>query len=215
MRCESERASGEPASCEPEAACAIETLISQGYEQLAEGRFEEAAETFSAALLVDSRQAQALRGRGLARLQLKQWAVAAADFSAAMRMDPNTQENWVALGLCQAAEGEFYPALNTFEALLTRWPGYVRGHIELGLLHFRLGAIPKGRQCLQQALTCRPSLAERRSIESMLREQDRQDTKRYYRPDFEALHRQQRSTSPLKMFSEWVRRRTNKTRHDG
>ena len=47
------------------------SLMEQAYEQLTEGRFEEAVETFSASLAVQPKMAQALRGRGLARVQLK------------------------------------------------------------------------------------------------------------------------------------------------
>ena len=210
MPCASEPVNGERASSEhPEAGQASETLISQGYEQLAEGRFEEAVETFSAALSVGPQEPKALRGRGLARVQLKQWPSAVVDFSAARNLAPEDPENWVDLGICLAADGQMYPAIETFEALLARQPQYVRGHIELGLLHVRLGAIPRGRRQLQQALACRPSVAERRFIEAVLREQDRLDRKRYYRPDFEALHQQQSGRSVggfLKRLGEAMKR---------
>ena len=95
------------------------------------------------------------------------------------------------LGISLARSHRVYPAIEVFETLLVRQPDCVRGHVELGLLHLQLGAIPKGQQQLQQALTCRPTLEQRRFIESTLREQERLDRKRYYRPDFQALHQQQ------------------------
>ena len=225
MPCASEPVNGERASSEhPEAGQASKTLVRQGYEQLAEGRFEEAAETFSAALSVDPQEPAALRGRGLGCVQLKQWPSAAADFAAARNLAPEDPENWVDLGICLAADGKVYPAIETFEALLAKRPAYVRGHIELGLLHVRLGAIPRGRQQLQQALACRPSIAERRFIEATLREQDRLDPKRYYRPDFEALRRQQKGVSfsrvtttlqqAMKALARFVRVRNRSTHGD-
>ena len=89
-------------------------------------------------------------------------------------------------------DGNAYQAIDVFEALLSRQPHCARAQLELGLLYLRLGAIPKGRQHLQQALASRPTLEQRRLIESVLREQARLDRQRVYRPDFEALHREHR-----------------------
>ena len=171
---------------------ANDVLLQQAAEQLTAGRFEEAVETFSAALAVDPRQAQGLRGRGLAYMQLKRWSLAAADFEAARALAPEAIDNWVDLGICLAMDDKVYPAIEMFETLLATHPACVRGHLELGRLYLRLGAIPKGREQLQRALAARPSLEQRRSIESMLSEQDKLDPKRYYRPDFEALRRQRK-----------------------
>jgi len=170
---------------------AAQTLMQQAYGQFAEGRFEEAVDTFTAALALAPQEPTALRGRGLARFQLKQWALAAADFDAAKTLAPDDADNWVDLGTSLAMDDRVYPAIAVLEALLTKQPDCIRGHLELGLIHIRVGAIPQGRQHLQAALARRPSLEQRRLIQSILAEQDRLDRKRYYRPDFEALHRQQ------------------------
>ena len=175
---------------------ALDTFMKQAYEQAAEGRFEEAVETFSASLTLDPHAARALRGRGLAYLQLKQWDRAAADFRAATQLLPEEADNWIDLGISLGMKHEVYQAIDAFEALLARQPGHVRGHLELGLLYLRLGVIPKGREQLQQALAGRPTLEQRRLIESLLHEQARLDPKRFYRPDFEALHRQRRASAP-------------------
>lgn len=167
------------------------TLMQQAYEQLAGGRFEEAVETFSAALAVDPDAAGAWRGRGLAHAQLKRWSLAAADFEAAAHRAPEESDHWIEWARSLAMDDQVYPAIGVFETLLTQQPACLRGHLELGLLHLRLGAIPKGRQQLQQALACRPSLEQRRQIEAILAQQDTLDRKRFYRPDFEALHREE------------------------
>ena len=169
---------------------AVETLMRQAYEQLTEGQFEEAVDTFSAALAVGPQEAKVLRGRGLAYLQLKRWALAAADFEAARDLAPEDPDNWVDWGISLAMDNRVYPAIEVFDTLLTRQPDCARGHLELGLLHLRLGAIPRGRQQLQKALACHPTLDQRRLIESVLREQDTFDRKRFYRPDFEALRKE-------------------------
>lgn len=180
---------------------ALDTFMKQAYEQLAEGRFEEAVETFSASLTLDPNAANALRGRGLAYLQLKRWDGAAEDFRAATQLMPDEADNWIDLGISLGMKNEAYQAIDAFEALLARQPHHVRGHLELGLLYLRIGVIPKGREHLQQALAGRPTLEQRRRIESLLHEQDRLDPKRFYRPDFEALHRQRSASAP-----GWIRR---------
>lgn len=165
--------------------------MEQAYEQLRDGQLEEAVETFSASLAITPSEPNALRGRGLAYAQLKRWSSAAADFDAAKTLAPDVEDNWVDLGVSLAMEHQMYPAIDVLEALLTRRPECVRGHLELGRLHLALGAITKGRQQLQKALACRPTLPERRLIESILQEQAHLDRKRLYRPDFAALHQQE------------------------
>ena len=191
--------------------------MQQAYEQLTEGRFEEAVETFTASLAVGSRETKALRGRGLAYVQLKRWSLAAADFEAARDLAPDDPDNWVDLGISLAMDHRIYPAIEVFETLLAKQPDCIRGHLELGRLYLRIGAIPKGRQELEKALSYRPALAQRRLIESFLREQERQDPKRYYRPDFEALHRQQqgRPSFAQRVRSFLTRCRGGSTEKDG
>ena len=186
-------------------------LMQQAYEQLQEGRIEEAVETFSASLVVAPHQANALRGRGLAYLQLKRWDLAAADFEAVRSLAPDDLDNWVNLATSLSMQPEnMYHAMKVFDELLSTHPDSLQGHWQLGLLHLRLGAIPKGRQHLKQALTCRPTLGQRRQIEAILHEQAALDRKRYYRPDFEALHQhevQQSMGRWSRLRSWWTRRR--------
>ena len=122
--------------------------------------------------------------------------LAAADFRAARDLMPDDPDHWVDLAVSLAMDDQAYPAIEVFETLLARSPECVRGRVELGLLYLRLGAIPKGREHLQEALTHRPTPAQRQLIQAALREQDKLDRKRLYRPDFEALHRQHRERRP-------------------
>ena len=154
-----------------------------------DGRVEQAADTYSAVLAVEPRHAGALRGRGLASMQLKQWAQAAEDLRLARDVSPEEPDTWVELGMSLAMSDQVYPAIDVFEGLLAKWPAFVRGHLELGALYLRIGAIPKARQQFQRALASQPTMEQRRLIESVLRQQDKLDQKRFYRPDFDALHR--------------------------
>ena len=109
--------------------------------------------------------------------------------------------------LVQASQ--VYPAIDVFETALSQHPSCVEAQIELGTLYLRVGAIPKGRRYLQQALANQPTAAQRWVIEGIVREQNRLDPKRYYRPDFEALHQQSRGLSLREMWrgaQQWWRR---------
>ena len=174
---------------------AADTLKAQAFEQLQGGLLEEAVATLTACLSLQPDDPQALRGRGLAYTQLKQWPKASADFRAATRLAPDDPENWVELGVSLGMEDQVYPSIEIFETVLAKHPQHVRGHVQLGLLYFRLAAIAKGREQMQAALAAKPSLEERRQIEAVLREQDRLDKQRYYRPDFEALSKNRRGLS--------------------
>ena len=172
-----------------EAGQAVQAMLERAAAQLKEGAFDSAVEAFSACLLVAPQEASAYRGRATARFQLKDWAGAASDFKSAQELDPGEPESGLGLGLTLAMQNEIYPAIAVFEAVLQKHPNYVRAYIQLGVLHFKLVAIAKGRGYLQEALKHRPTLEERRYIESALHEQDKLDKNRYYRPDFEALRK--------------------------
>ena len=159
------------------------------------GAFEQAIEQFTACVTRDPANAAAYQGRALARFRLKQWPAAVEDFTTARQLDPHDRENGVGLGMSLAMDHRVYEGIAVLEELLAAHPDYARGHIQLGLLYYQLCATRKGREQLDRALACRPSLAERQLIERVLGEQQRLDRQRYYRPDFEAL-RTQRNAAP-------------------
>ena len=164
-------------------------MLERAAAQLKEGALDSAVEAFSACLLIAPQESSAYRGRATARFQLKDWAGAASDFKRAQELDPDEPENGLGLGLTLAFQNEIYPAIAVFEQVIQKHPDYVRAYIQLGVLYFKLVAIGKGREYLQEALKHHPTLAERRWIETALKEQDKLDQKRYHRPDFEALRK--------------------------
>ncbi len=170
-------------------------MIEQAYGQLKEGYFEDAVEAFSDCLLLEPADARVYYGRGMARFQLKQWPLAVSDFQRANQLDADNAESWVSLGMSLAMDDKIYEAIDVFEALLTKKPQYIRAHIQLAQLYYKLGVITKGHRQLDIALTARPSLVERKEIESLKKTQLTLDKKRYYKPDFEALHRQNQTAS--------------------
>jgi len=93
------------------------------------------------------------------------------------------------------AEARIYEAIGELETLIGEHPAFLPGYIHLGLLHFQIGAIAKGREFMNQALSRASTLEEKGKISAVLREQDRLDRNRYYRPDFEALQTPPRKTA--------------------
>ena len=175
-------------------------MLDQAYGRLREGAFEEAIERFSECLRLEPAQPRAYAGRAMGHLQLKQWPLAAADFSKARELDTGEADHWIGLATALAADHKIYDAIDVFETFLAQRPQHVRAHLQLAQLYYRLGVIAKGHQQLDLAMASRPSLAERRSIEQLKQEQLTLDKRRYYRPDFEALRRNNPPAFP------WLRR---------
>ena len=168
----------------------METLRETAFSQMKRGEFEEALASFDLHIAAHPADAFALQGRGLDHFRLKHWAKAIADFSKAKELNPDDLENWIGLGLSLAADLQIHPALDVLETLITAHPDFARGHIQLGLLYFRLCITAKGRRHFELARSCRPTVAERCLMEATLKDQDRLDRKRFFRPDFEALRAQ-------------------------
>ncbi len=177
-------------------ASELSQQLAQASARLRDGAFEEAIEQFSACLEVAPADARAYRGRAMASFQLQRWPQAVADFSKAKGLDPHEPEHWIGLAMSLAMDQKIYEAIGTFETFLADHPQHARAHIQLAQLYYRLGVITKGHRQLDLALAARPTLTERRTIESLKREQLTLDKRRYYRPDFEALRPSRPPLSP-------------------
>ncbi|MBI3252707.1 MAG: tetratricopeptide repeat protein [Candidatus Omnitrophica bacterium] len=171
--------------------------LEEAFSFLKEGYFEDAAAAFSEYLFSNPDSAAAFQGRGMARSQLRQWLAAVSDFGRARELDPDDPENSLGLAGSLAASGKIYEAIDVYEALLADQPECTRGHIQLARLYYQLGVIAKGHGRLDAALRSRPSPAERQQIEALKKEQLTLDKKRYHRPDFEALRRQNHASGSL------------------
>ena len=165
------------------------------YQHLREGYFEDAVEAFSKCILADSNEAKIYYGRGVANFQLKRWKLAIADFKKAKELYADDPENCMALAMSLAIDNKIYEAIDCYEALLAKAPRLVRAHIQLAMLYYRIGVISKGHQQLDIALTSRPSLTERRTIEDLKKEQLTLDKRRFYKPDFEELRQLNQTSS--------------------
>jgi tetratricopeptide (TPR) repeat protein len=179
---------------------ALDAMLEQGFAQLKEERFEEAVETFSACHAIEDNDDRPLRGRGLALIQLKNAPFAEIDFRLARQINGDEPENWTGLALSLAMQNKIYEAFKIYEDLLEVKPNFVPGYMQLARLHFKLGAINKGRDVLNTALTHRPEPEQRRAIEAALKEQAVLDKGRYYRPDFERLSKESDAFGFLRGF---------------
>lgn len=171
-------------------------MIQQGYNHLMEEQYSEAIDVFSACIAVNPEEISALRGRAIARFQMKEWVSAEGDFFKAMSLDDKEPEHSLGYAMSLAMQLKIYPAIAQLEALLQSRPDFVRAYIQLGLLQLRIGAIAKGKELFEEALKHAPKKEERKFIESTLSEQKKLDQKRYYRPDFHALNQKKKSTPP-------------------
>ena len=190
----------------------LEEMMREAFQKLRDGYFEDAREAFTHYLLLESNEAQAYAGRGMAHFQLKEWSSAARDYQKAKELQPEDLENWIGLGMSLAMENKVYEAIEVFETLLAAHPDFVRGHAQLGQLYYRLGIISKGHAQMDLALASRPSLEERRLIEELQKEQKTLDKRRFYRPDFEALRKQNKlsSGSWIKKINSFLNQRLRK-----
>ena len=179
----------------------IAEILEKGFAQLQEGRFEDAIETFGDCINIEPTAAPAYRGRGISQFKLQHWVASAADFKKARELAPEGLESHVGFAMSLAMENKIYEAIDVFENLFKGHPQYIRGHVQLGQLYYRLGLIPKGHAQMEEALACRPALEERRMIEGILKEQKALDKKRYYRPDFEALNKNNQS-----VLKAWIQK---------
>ncbi|MBI1884036.1 MAG: tetratricopeptide repeat protein [Chlamydiae bacterium] len=170
-------------------------MLENAYQKLKEGYFQSAVEAFTECLARDSLQADAYHGRAQAHFQLKNWSLALSDFTKAKELKEENLENWIGVAMSLAMDHKIYEAIEVLDTLLVHHPKYVRGYIQLGQLYYRLGVIRKGNEQMEKALACDPSLSERRTIERLQREQKELDKRRFYRPDFEALRRNNQNSS--------------------
>jgi Tfp pilus assembly protein PilF len=87
------------------------------------------------------------------------------------------------------ANAQVYEAIRELETLIQERPDHFQAYVHLGFIHFKLAAIAKGRECMQKALALAPSEEDKNKILLILKEQDKLDKGRYYRPDFDALRK--------------------------
>lgn len=106
------------------------------------GRLSEAEAAWSRVLNLNAADPDALRGRGEARLDLRDWAGAAADLAACLDLEPEADDTALNLALALARLGQTDEALRRVETVLARVPDHVpalRRAIELSASAWEAG----------------------------------------------------------------------------
>ncbi|MGH7271829.1 MAG: tetratricopeptide repeat protein [Polyangiaceae bacterium] len=182
-------------------AAAMSDRSRRAYALLQEGLWDDAVDAFSAWIAEEGASAEASYGRARALFQLKRWSEAVPDFRQARELAPENLDASVGLAMSLAITNEFYEAIDVFEELLAAHPDYTRAHLQLGLLYYRMGMIPKGHEQMELALKSRPTAAEREQILTAMAGQKALDKRRYYKPDFEALRKENAASD-----DGWIKR---------
>ena len=107
---------------------------------------------------------------------------AARYFERALELEPEFADGHVALGIAYAVEAKVYPALDHLELAAQLEPENFYAHFKLGQLFFKLRVPQRGYEAMQRALGCATTLAERRLVAGLLREEKQREKGSYRRP---------------------------------
>jgi len=94
----------------------VAELCEQGFEEIDEGRLEDAVATFSEAMEEDPYRVEAWYGRGTAYLDLEEYELARADFNKALTLELDCPEALFGLARLHCSLGDFETAASLEEA---------------------------------------------------------------------------------------------------
>ncbi len=144
----------------PSPASALAPKASNYLSAAARGWFEEGLECL---------------GRGEAGEAVK-W------FEKTLAANPDFADSHVGLGIAYACEHRIYPALDHLERATELEPDNFHAHLKLGQLYFKLRVPQKGYEEMSRALRCVVSLAERKLVAQLLREERQRERNDVRRP---------------------------------
>jgi tetratricopeptide (TPR) repeat protein len=119
---------------------------------------------------------------GLELLNHGEAAEAAQCFEWALERAPQFADGHVALGIAYAVRAKVYPSLDHLELAAKLEPENFYAHFKLGQLFFKLRVPQRGYEAMSRALDCASTLAERRLVAQMLREEKQREKTAYRRP---------------------------------
>jgi tetratricopeptide (TPR) repeat protein len=120
--------------------------------------------------------------QGLELLNQGEPGEAARCFEQVLASAPQFADAHVGLGIAYAVESKVYPALDHLEMAARLEPENFYAHFKLGQLYFKLRIPQKGYEAMTRALDCSGSLAERRLVAQLLREEKQREKSAYRRP---------------------------------
>jgi tetratricopeptide (TPR) repeat protein len=103
-------------------------------------------------------------------------------FEKAITADPTFADGHVGLGIALAVEYDIYTAIDHLERAAQLEPGNFYAHFKLGQLYFKLRVPRKGYDEMARALDCVSSLAERRLVAQLIKEEKQREKNDVQRP---------------------------------
>lgn len=137
----------------------IKIFINKGKIRYNERKYEEALENYEEALKINSQQAEAWSGKGLALLGLGKYSEAKASFRKVEAIKPNDPKIWQEIGFAvenlqgtSAAKKYFEEALETYGSFLRKKPDDVISWTDRGGVLLKLNRFHEALDSFQRAL---------------------------------------------------------------
>jgi len=122
--------------------------------------------------------------QGLAKLQVAEPAEAVELLTRAVELAPHFPEARICLGLAYALTYNIYPAIDQLECAGQLDPESFAAHFSLAQLNFKLRIPQKGYEAASQALKCVTTLAQRKMLTELLKEERGRERNGIARPWF-------------------------------
>ena len=103
------------------------------------GQFDKAIDVYSNIIQLDSQNAAAYTGRGVAKGSLERHEEALADFDAALRLNPQHAAAYAGRGIAKNNLGQYEKALADFDAALRLNPQHAAAYVSRGFAKNNLG----------------------------------------------------------------------------
>ena len=120
--------------------------------------------------------------QGIEALGLGEAAEARSWFEKVVSTNPDFADGHIGLGVAHSLEHQVYPALEHLEKATELAPGSFHAHFKLGQFYFLLRIPQKGYQEMERALPLASSLAERRLVAQLLRDERQREKNNAPRP---------------------------------
>ncbi len=137
----------------------IKILINKGKIRYNQRKYQQALENYEHALKLNSQQAEAWSGKGLALLGLRKYSEAEASFREVEAIKPNDPKIWQEIGFAvenlkgpKAAKKYFEEALETYGAFLRKKPNDVISWTDRGGVLLKLNRPQEALNSFQEAL---------------------------------------------------------------
>jgi Tfp pilus assembly protein PilF len=140
----------------------VSSVRPQSYDQagrklLREGRLQEAADRFQAALALDPDDVPALEGLGLVAIERRDWSGAEKFFRRGLKKDPTCASLFVGLGRVAAARGNDQTAIEHYRRAIELDDGLAEAYYRLALVYEKMGQFSLAEEYFKKTLDRDPN----------------------------------------------------------